>query len=53
MVCILFLLDGISIENSGTDPSSFGDSVDDKGREKMDFLKINDSGTTGKPFRKR
>lgn len=53
MAGILFLLDGIGIENSRTDPSSSGDLVHDKGRGKRDFIKINDAGTTGKPFRKR
>ena len=34
---ILFLLVGIGAKNSGTDPSSFGDLRDDKGRGKVDF----------------
>lgn len=50
---ILFLLVDVGVKNSGTDPSSFGDLRDDKGRGKVDFLNINDTETTRKPFRYR
>ena len=43
----------IDIKDSGTDPSSIGDSIYNKVGGKMGFLKINDTGTAGKSFRNR